>query len=195
MRGVPAVLTAAARGELPAWARVDERRLRHIANVAALMDEWAAALALPEPDIERWRAAAWLHDALRLAPASELLPFIPAEYRILPARMLHGPAAAARLRGEGVADESLLLAISHHTIGHPAFDLLGQALYAADFLERGRTFDPLLRASLRARMPAALPQVVPEIVRRRLVHLLRSGRRIRPETLAFWNALAESGHA
>lgn len=195
MSRVPAVLSAAARGELPAWARVDESRSRHSANVAALMAAWADSLALPEPEPERWRAAAWLHDALRLAPDAELLPFVPPEFRDLPARMLHGPAAAERLRRDGVADESLLLAISHHTIGHPAFDTLGQALYAADFLEPGRTFDPLLRAALRARMPTALPQVVPEIVRRRLVHLLRTGRRIRPETLAFWNALTERAHA
>lgn len=195
MSRVPAVLAAAARGELPAWARVDERRLRHIANVASLMDQWSGALALSAVEQDRWRAAAWLHDALRRAPAAELVPLVSAEFRDLPRRMLHGPAAAARLRAEGVSDEPLLLAISHHTIGHPDFDILGQALYAADFLEPGRTFDPLVRASLRARMPDALAEVVPGIVRLRLIHLLRSGHRIRPETLSFWNALTSHARA
>ena len=185
------VLRAAARGELPSWARVNERRRAHITSVATLMDGWAAQLALPEAERERWRAAAWLHDALRLAPAADLLPLVPTAFRDLPARMLHGPAAAALLRNDGVADEPLLLAVGHHTIGHPAFDTMGQALYAADFLEPGRTFDPLTRATLRARMPEAMAAVVAAVVRLRLIHLLRAGRAIRPETLAFWNAVAE----
>lgn len=192
MKRTPPVLAAAARGELPPWARIDELRRAHSANVAALLDGWAGALALTAAERERWRAAAWLHDALRCAPPAELTPHVPAEFRDLPPRMLHGPAAAARLRSEGVADEALLLAIGHHTIGHPDFDPLGRALYAADFLEPGRTFDPLLRAALRARMPHALAEVVPEVVRLRLIHLLRTGRTIRPETLAFWNALAHA---
>jgi 2-amino-4-hydroxy-6-hydroxymethyldihydropteridine diphosphokinase len=154
------------------------------------MDAWAEGLGLGSAERARWRAAAWLHDALRLAPAAELLPVVPPELRDLPPKMLHGPATAARLRAEGVTDEPLLLAVAHHTIGHPDFDDLGQALYAADFLEPGRTFDPLLRAGLRARMPAALAEVVPAIVRLRITHLLRASRAVRPETLAFWNALA-----
>lgn len=192
---VPPVLQAAARGELPVWARVDEVRRRHIASVAALLGQWAEALSLPTAEQERWRAAGWLHDALRLAPARELIPLVPQEFQDLPPRMLHGPAAAARLRQDGVTDEMLLLAISHHTVGHPEFDDLGRALYAADFLEPGRTFDPLLRAGLRARMPHGLSEVVPAIVRLRLIHLLRSGRRIRTETVAFWNRLAERAGA
>jgi 2-amino-4-hydroxy-6-hydroxymethyldihydropteridine diphosphokinase len=192
---VPLVLRAAARGELPDWARVDQPRRRHIAGVAGLLGQWAEALALSTAEQARWRAAGWLHDALRLAPARELLPLVPSEHRDLPPRMLHGPAAAARLRQDGVRDEALLLAISHHTVGHPDFDILGEALYAADFLEPGRTFDPLLRAGLRARMPHGLGEVVPVIVRLRLMHLLRSGHRIRTETLAFWNRLAERTRA
>jgi 2-amino-4-hydroxy-6-hydroxymethyldihydropteridine diphosphokinase len=192
---MPAVLRDAARGELPPWACVDEPRRRHLAGVAGLMAEWAVVLALPPAEQERWRAAAWLHDALRLAAVAELQPLVPPDFRDLPARMLHGPAVATRLRQEGVADEPLLLAISHHTIGHPDFDALGRALYAADFLEPGRAFDPLLRASLRSRMPDAMAKVVPTIVQLRLIHLLRSGRRIRTETLAFWNSLTDHARA
>ena len=193
MKGVPGLLRAAATGELPAWACVDARRRRHSQGVARLLGEWADALSLPVPEGERWRAAAWLHDALRLAPPVELLPLVGPGFRELPGGMLHGPAAAARLRADGVTDDGLLLAIEYHTIGHPDFDELGRALYAADFLEPGRTFDPLGRAALRARMPAARAEVVAEIARRRIGHLLRTGRCIRPETIAFWNALV--GHA
>lgn len=190
-----AALRDAAAGRLPEWAQVDQPRIEHIARVAALLDEWARALALDDAERARWRAAAWLHDALRLAPPSDLRPLLPFELRELAPQLLHGPAAAAMLRREGVADESLLCAIGYHTLGHPQLDLLGRALYAADFLEPGRTFDPLVRATLRARMPASIDSVVPAILRTRIVYLLSMGRSVRPETMAFWNVVSDHARA
>ena len=185
-----AALRDAEAGRLPAWAQVDAEREAHIGRVAALLDEWAVALALPDAERRRWRAAAWLHDALRNADPAEIRPLVPIELRDVAPPLLHGPAAAEKLRGEGVSDEPLLLAIGYHTLGHHGFDRCGRALFAADYLEPGRTFDPLARAALRARMPHGMEQVLPTILRSRIVHLLRSGRRVRPETLAFWNTLA-----
>ena len=185
-----AALRDAAAGRLPEWAQVDQPRIEHIERVAALLDEWALALGVGEAERSRWRAAAWLHDALRLASPGELRPLLPFELRDLAAPLLHGPAAAAMLRREGVQDEGLLLAVGYHTLGHPELDLMGRALYAADFLEPGRTFDPLVRATLRARMPAAIDSVIPAILRARIVYLLSTGRSVRPETMAFWNALS-----
>ena len=43
----------------------------------------------------------------------------------LPARVLHGPAAAVRLRAEGVDDEPFLLAVAFHTIGTSATRYIG----------------------------------------------------------------------
>lgn len=188
-------LRRAEQGRLPDWAQVDDDRLAHIGRVAALMDEWAVALQLPEAERTRWRAAAWLHDALRLAPAAELRPLVPFELRSLPPKILHGPAAAAVLRQEGVTDQPLLLAVGYHTLGHAGFDHAGRALFIADFLEPGRTFDPLVRATLRARMPAAMNAVVPAVLRARIIHLLRAGHSVRSETMGFWNAVADDARA
>ncbi len=183
------VLAEAAAGRLPEWAQTTGERRAHSARVAALMDAWAAVLALPEPERARWRAAAWLHDALRDAPSKELRPLVSESERSLPGVLLHGPAVAARLRREGVSDEPLLRAIAAHTLGHPELDRLGKALYLADFLESGRGFDPLRGAALRARMPAALDDVLLEVAASRMHHVIESRRLLRPESVAFWNAL------
>ncbi len=188
-RLLPEVLAQAAEGRLPDWAQVSEDRRAHIARVAALVEAWAAALALPEPEPRRWRAAAWRHDALRDAPPRELRPLVPESERSLPGVLLHGPAVAARLRQEGVADEPLLRAIAWHTLGHPELDLLGKALYLADYLEPGRGFDPQRRASLRARMPRALDEVLQEVAASRMHHVIESRRLLRPESVAFWNVI------
>jgi 2-amino-4-hydroxy-6-hydroxymethyldihydropteridine diphosphokinase len=104
--------------------------------------------------------------------------------------MLHGPAAAERLRREGVDDELLRLAVAWHTIGHPGFDRLGRALYLADYLEPGRRHDPDRRAELRARMPGEMDDVLRDVACRRIARALRRGHPLLPETTAFWNALA-----
>lgn len=184
-----ASIDAAADGELPAWAVVSAPRRDHIRRVATLMDEWAARLGLDAEERRRWRAAAWLHDALRDAAPDDLRPGVPEWARELPGPILHGPAVAARLEAEGAADRELLDAVAYHTLGHPALGRLGRALYLADFLEPGRPFEPAWRASLRARMPDALDDVLREVVAATIAHLLRSGRTMRPETMAFWNAI------
>jgi HD superfamily phosphohydrolase YqeK len=183
-------LPDAAAGRLPAWAAVGPARRAHIERVAALLDEWAVELELDAVERGRWRAAAWLHDALRDADVDALRALVPEPLRDLPVQLLHGPAVAARLRDDGVADTSLLDAVSFHTLGHPRLDRLGRALYAADFLEPGRTFAVSERAALRARMPHAFDAVLVAVVRARMTHLLASGRPIREETVAFWNVLS-----
>ncbi len=132
------VVGRAARGELPAWAVVSKERRQHMERVADLLGSWAEELGLAEAEGRRWRAVGYLHDALRDAPTRELRAGVPPKLADLPGRILHGPAAAERLRVEGVADGELLLAVAYHTLGHPALGTLGRALYAADFLEPGR---------------------------------------------------------
>jgi 2-amino-4-hydroxy-6-hydroxymethyldihydropteridine diphosphokinase len=74
-------------------------------------------------------------------------------------------------------------------VGDPSFGALGRALYAADFLEPGRSFLPEWRADLRARMPGDLDDVVLEIARARIANLLGRRASVLPRTLDFWNAL------
>jgi HD superfamily phosphohydrolase YqeK len=187
----PPTAAAAVHGELPDWAAAGPQRREHIARVAALMDEWARRLALPEAERQRWRAAAWLHDALREADPAELRRSLPADYHDFPDPLLHGPAVAQRLAGE--LDAELCDAIRYHTIGHPSLGRLGRALYLADFLEPGRDFLPAWRASLRERMPDELDEVLVEVLDARIRHLLERRKPIRPETAAFWSSVVGVG--
>ena len=99
--------------DLPAWAVVSDRRRQHIARVTELLDLWANAMHL-DPDERRvWHDAGRWHDALRDADEATLRQLVPDASMPLP--MLHGPAAAARLRAEGERREPLLHAIAHHT--------------------------------------------------------------------------------
>lgn len=176
---------------MPTWAVVSERRQAHIGRVRELLGDWATGLALGEDDRRRWRAAGSLHDALRDEEPEILRARVSPEVKDLPGPLLHGPAAAERLRIEGVLDGELLAAIAYHTVGDEGFGPLGRALYAADFLEPGRAFLPEWRQELRARMPVELDQVVFEIVRVRLANLVERGSPMLPRTVRFWNRLAE----
>ena len=184
------VVHAAASGALPSWSVVKPDRNAHIERVARLMAEWAKARRLDENECKRWLAAAWLHDALRDAPPDTLRAALGDECADWPGPLLHGPACAARLRAEGESDQALLCAIAYHTVGHDQFDAAGRALFLADFLEPGRTFDPVGRAVLRARMPNDEPDVLRTVLRSRMAHLISSDKKIRRETVAFWNSTA-----
>lgn len=183
------LVVAASTGELPPWTRAGKTRRKHMARVAALLEEWATGLQLGEVQVIRWTAAGFLHDVLREAKPSELRPLLAPAFRDAPGNLLHGPAAAFYLQRDGVRDHELLDAIAYHTVGHPSLRALGQALYAADFLEPGRKLRPKFRASLRDRMPADMDGVMQEIVGARIAHLVDRGKGIRPETISFWNEL------
>jgi HD superfamily phosphohydrolase YqeK len=183
-------LRDAAAGRLPAWAEVSPWRRAHVARVAALMEAWADALALPPEEKARWTAAAWLHDALRDADPRRLRAQVPEAFRALPDKLLHGPAAAERLAG--AADAELLDAVRYHTVGSPRFGLLGRALYLADFMEPGRDLDPPWTHALRARMPHEMDAVLREVVEARVAHVLESQSDIHPETRAFHDAVRGS---
>lgn len=184
------ILTAAAEGTLPPWSRAGEERLAHMRRVAGLLESWAGRRGCSDEEVVRWRAAGLLHDAVREEDPETLRGWVEAEQADLPASVMHGPAAAARLREEGVTDEGFLRAVAYHTIGHPALDSLGRALYAADFLEPGRTSREQWRAELRSRMPEETDAVVREVARARIGGLLEEFRPIPRETFRFWNVIA-----
>lgn len=188
------IIRAAGRnGELPAWARCSPERRGHLERMAGLMEEWAEVRGLGQTDRLRWRAAAFLHDALRDAELADLESWV--EDRDWPPATLHGPACAARLEEEGVDDEPLLRAVRFHTSGHPAFDPLGDHLYLADYLEPGRDFRPEERRNLRRRVVEEPRRVLLSVIRTRLEHLLTVPRAILPETVAYWNSRLEEGAA
>lgn len=184
----PLVRAAGVDGRLPDWARVSGRRRDHVARVAELLTGWAGDLDLPEEDRIRWRAAAFLHDALRQAEPEELTFWTDRDWDLA---LLHGPACAERLREEGVEDEELLRAIAFHTLGHPEMGELGRHLYLADFLEPGREILPDVRGRLRALLPGEPLEALLSVVALRIAHRLEVRGRIRRETVAFWNRLLE----
>lgn len=190
--GLHPVLRRAARGALPPWARASRERREHLDRVAGLMRSWADGRGGADPETERWAAAGFLHDALRDAPPDELRDEVSgADERALPDPLLHGPAAAARLRREGVDDDELLEAVAHHTLGHPGFRALGRALYCADFLDPGRDFRRQRRRELRRRMPDELDGVTREVLADRIRYLLDRGHPVFPRTIRFWNRVVE----
>jgi 2-amino-4-hydroxy-6-hydroxymethyldihydropteridine diphosphokinase len=183
------LLEDAASGRLPDWSQVSEQRFAHMRRVSSLLGDWADALDLAPPDRVRWRAAGYLHDALRETPPDELRPLVDDALKDVAGKLLHGPAAAVRLRADGIDDEDFLRAVAYHTIGHPDLEELGRALFIADYIEPGRRYEPQRLATLRARMPAARDDVLRDVLRSRIDRLLRDGRPMRPETVAFWNVV------
>jgi HD superfamily phosphohydrolase YqeK len=160
---------------LPGWAVVSPTRRAHIERVVALLGRWADASRLAPAERARWLRAAWLHDALRDVPAID--------------ELAHGPLAADRAAAEGESDRGVLAAVRFHSIGHAAWDDAGKALYLADYLEPGRSFDAAARAALAARVPTEREAVLREVAARRIAWVIESGWPLVPETVGFWNAL------
>lgn len=191
-RGDPdPVLVAAAKGKVPEWGVCGKRRKQHMARVSDLMGDWAKQLGLGKNDVIRWRAAGFLHDALRDASPSDLRPFVPEKQRTLPPKAYHGPAAATRLAEVGVGDDEVLHAIRWHTLGSQRFSRLGRALYAADFLEPGRRNRRRWREGLRDRVPRDLDRVLREILASKIDYLLRAELPVHVRTIRFWNSLLD----
>lgn len=185
----PLVEAAGRTGALPDWAVCRPDRRAHAARVADLLSGWATELGLGESEIVRWTAAGHLHDALKDAPVSNLVPLAGSGW---PGPLLHAPACATRLREDGVRDEELLLAITYHSTGHPEFGLLGKYLYMADFLDPGRRILVSTREALRDRLPGDREAVLLAVLRHRITRLLDHGTQVLPASLLLWNQLVAS---
>lgn len=178
------------RPALPAWAVVSPKRLAHIERVAATVAAWADAMGVDAAERDRWLRAAWLHDALRDAPPDTLRALAPESEG--PVDVWHGPAAAARAVQDGEADAGVLNAVRYHSLGFADWERVGDVLYAADYLEPGRKYDPELRAELRERLPRDFAGVFREVVRNRVLYGVRSGWPLHPQTVGLWNRVADS---
>ena len=170
--------------ELPSWAQVSDRRRAHVERVTRLLDHWAAVLRMPAHERQAWHDAGRWHDALRDAPVEVLRELAGAD---LPDRVLHGPAAAARLARDGEGRHDVLEAIRWHTLGSARWARTGRALFMADFLEPGRPFAAHDRAFLAAQVPADFDGVFRQVVRMRIEWTLREGKPLFPGTVALWN--------
>lgn len=178
---------AGTRLELPAWARVSEKRRAHIARVEALLARWADEMRIPERERRDWRDVALWHDALKDAPEAELRALV--DDAPFDVQMLHGPAAAAKLEQLGESRGDVLDAIRYHTVGSLQWGRTGQALYMADFLEPGRSFRRRDRAFLARQVQHDFAGVFREVVRMRLEWTLQEGYSLFPQTIELWNAV------
>lgn len=185
------IIAAAADGAMPRWACFSDTRYAHMERVASLLDAWAVEMGLAADERARWRAAGFLHDAVKGIEGDELRRWLGDAADGIADPVLHGPAAALRLRQEGITDESLLGAVAWHTLGDVSLDRLGRMLYIADFLEPGRDLRNEWRAELRARVPDDWPGVLREIVAARINYLVGRERRVHTRTLSFWNSMVE----
>ena len=154
-------------------------RRAHVERVAALLEGWAGALALPRSTRARWLRAAWLHDALRDADFSDPLA--------------HGPAAADRAADDGERDQGVLDAVRYHSIGWSRWDDVGRALYCADYLEPGRDYHDASLASLARAFVSDSQGTLREVARRRVSHSVLAGHALQAETVEFWNTLCDAG--
>ena len=160
---------------LPPWAVATAERRAHVERVAALLSAWAMAMQTSEAERTRWLRAAWLHDALRDAPAGD--------------ELAHGPMAAERAAHDGETDQGVLDAVRYHSLGYAALDGVGRMLYLADYLEPGRPFDQELRRSLAARVPEERDAVLKQVAARRIERVIESRWPLVRETVDFWNSL------
>ena len=170
--------------ELPPWAQVSKGRRKHIVRVTTLLAEWADALNLSPTERQAWIDAGRLHDALRDAPGEELCMLAGTSLdEVDEVELLHGPATANRLQSEGETRQNLLDAIRYHSIGWKHWDRVGRALYMADYLEPGRTFDQDRRAVLSANVARDFDGTFREVVRARMTFAREQGFTEYPESV------------
>ena len=167
--------------ELPPWAQVSKKRGKHIRRVTALLSAWGEEMGLPVAERQSWVDAGRYHDALRDAPVEELRAL--AGSSLEEVELLHGPAAAAKLEREGETRRDLLDAIQYHSIGSKNWARVGKALYMADYLEPGRTFDMERRALLSLRVPRDFEGIFREVVRSRMAYARDNGFTEYPESV------------
>jgi len=148
---------------------------------------WADAMDVPAAERTRWLKAVTLHDALKSAPTKLLRDLVPDGWSV--EALLHGPAAAVRAVRDGERDGGILDAVRYHSVGYAGWELVGQILYLADYLEPGRSYHTPEHESLAAAVPANLPGTLRSVAVLRVAGTLAEGRPLLPETVEFWNSL------
>jgi predicted HD superfamily hydrolase involved in NAD metabolism len=173
-----------------ARSRLSRQMVEHSERVADLAEEIASAYGL---DTSEARIAGVLHDLARELPETELLAIanrlgieVSDVDRAVPA-LLH-----ARV-GAGIASEqipglsaSVLRAIESHTCGASEMRPLDMAVYIADSIEPGRTYERASR--LREDLGSvSLCDMFADTYAGSVMHLVEGRRPLHPTTIAVWN--------
>ncbi len=122
--------------------RLSPQRYLHTLGTAGLMGQLAERF---DQNAEEWYFVGLWHDMAREWSDDELIDFVDQHgMKTLPIErrnpmLLHGAVAAQKM---GLyyedATRSMWRALRWHTFGHPDFDLLGKAMYVADYIEPTR---------------------------------------------------------
>ena len=104
--------------------------------------------------------------------------------------VLHALLGAIVARDEyGITDEEILSAIRHHTTACADMPLLDKIVYVADMTEDGRSFEGVDK--LRELAHTDIQAAYTEAVRQTLLHNIKKGSMIHPNTLDAWNNIVK----
>lgn len=122
---------------------LNEKRWEHSLRTADFAEILARQYSV---SVELVRLAALSHDFARQQPEQVVLDWAGRDQVILSdfclnhPVLLHGFASAWYLRTKySIDNPSVLNAVRYHTTGHPALDKVGLVVFAADYMEPGRT--------------------------------------------------------
>lgn len=173
--------------------RLGERATGHSLRVA---DTAAGLAALYDADVERARLAGLLHDWDRERSADELMSAAREAGETITSTdvavpyLLHARTGAKSL-AEALPglEPAVLLAVARHTVGSPDMTALDMIVYIADMIEPARDYPGVqqLRDTVGS---VPLNELFFLGYQRSLLHLVESGRRIHPDSVAVWNSLA-----
>lgn len=162
---------------------------RRVAESAAALaarygvDETAARLGGLLHDWDRERTheeliAAAKAAGLAISESDELVPYL-----------LHARTGAAALRDTFPGlPEAVATAVAHHTVGSSEMSALDRVVYVADMIEPGREFPGV--EELRALVATAdLDELFAAAYQQSVIYLIRSRKRIHPDTVSVWNDL------
>jgi len=129
--------------------RLTDDKVSHCVFTAEYLSSFAPSLGI---DHDESVTAGLLHDFCRDLSKEEMLE--QARYYRLPLSesqmqkpsLLHGPVSAEVCKQEFGVSEDVYQAIYWHTTGRPGLEMLGQALYVADFAEPTRKFHEAAQA-------------------------------------------------
>lgn len=173
-------------------ARLGDEAYGHSVRVAETAAELAAVYGV---DVEHARLAGLLHDWDRELPRDGLVTAArDAGITVTPADEAAPYLLHSRTGAHAIAEalpglpDVVVRAVSRHTIGAVDASDLDKVVYLADTIEPARTHRGVKK--LRAAVGVVpLSELYFLGVRQSLLHVIRSRRRLHPDSVAVWNAL------
>ena len=145
-------------------------------------------------DTEKAYIAGLLHDCAKCFSRDEeaewcrRYPEVADQMTLLCHPVLHAPLGAVVARDEyGITDQDILSAIRYHTTACADMKLLDKIIYVADMTEPHRDFDGVDK--LRQLAHENIDHAFREAVRQTLLHNIKKGSLIHPDTLDAWNSI------